>query len=144
VALAAGAGVVMLRPPAPLAVEFAPFEAARIDTARARGQIVLVKFTAAWCLSCRWVDATVYDRADVAKMLSQRGVLAMKADVTNADTAASRFLTQQFGGAPPLTVLYPPGQGAAVLLEGKFSAADLRQALDHLAAPAASAPAPPG
>jgi thiol:disulfide interchange protein DsbD len=128
----------MLRPSKPLAVEFAPFDAARIEQARAQGQIVLVKFTAAWCLSCKWVDATVYNRPEVAGSLARRGVLAMKADVTNADTPASRFLAEKFGGAPPLTVLYPPGRGAPVLLEGKFSVQSLRKALDGLAPRGAS------
>ena len=129
VAMVVLAGWWMLRPALPLAVQFEPFDAERIASAGRDDTPVLVKFTASWCLSCKWVDATIYDDPAVAQQLTERGVVAMKADVTNHGSAASKFLAANFGGAPPLTVIYPPYSRPPILLEGKFSQAELTEAL---------------
>jgi len=133
VLLAVSAGFWMLRPPGPLAVKFQPFDEAKIISARDEGRVVLVKFTAAWCVSCKWVDYFVYDRDGVAGALARRGVLAMKADVTNRDSPAASLLYGRLKGAPPLTVVYPP-RGRPILLPGEISASDLLDALDTAAA----------
>jgi len=123
----------MLRPPKPLAVRFEAFDVGRIDSARRQGRTVLVKFTAAWCLSCKVVDAMIYNDPEIAEQLARRAVVAIKADVTDAETTASKYLTDRFGGSPPLTVIYPPGHAEPILLEGKFSRRQLLEALDRAA-----------
>ncbi len=128
--LAVSAGFWMLTPAAPLAVEFRPFDQGQLDLAVKDDKVVLLKFTAGWCLSCKWVDATMYNSQEVAAELSGRDIFVMKADVTNENSAASKFLAKQFGGAPPLTVVYPVGGGEPILLEGKFSKTELTDALD--------------
>ncbi len=130
VAMVVLAGWWMLRPPVPLAVQFEPFNAERIASASRDDTPVLVKFTASWCLSCKLVDAMIYDDPAVAQQLAERGVVAMKADVTNRDSPASKFLADNFGGAPPLTVIYASGPRSPILLEGKFSKVQLTEALD--------------
>ncbi|MCK4277187.1 MAG: thioredoxin family protein, partial [Phycisphaerae bacterium] len=129
VAMVVLAGWWMLRPPLPLAVQFDPFDAERIASAGRDDTPVLVKFTASWCLSCKWVDAAIYDDPAVAQQLTERGVVAMKGDVTNRSSPASKFLAANFGGAPPLTVIYASGARSPILLEGKFSKAELTEAL---------------
>jgi len=128
--LAVAAGLWMLRPPRPLAVEFVPFDQQQIAQARSAGRTVLVDFTAAWCLSCKVVDAMIYDNPRVATALTDRGVLAMRADVTSASAPANDLLYNQLRGAPPLTVIYPPS-GPPIRLEGKFSVDELFAALDQ-------------
>jgi len=127
------AGVGMLRPQSPLAVEMEDFSEAALASARQRGQIVLVDFTAAWCLSCKIIERRIYDNAEVAAELKRRGVLALRGDVTRAEMPANRLLYEQLGGAPPLTVIFPASGGPPIRLEGKFSKADLYRALDAAA-----------
>ena len=79
--------------------------------------------------SCIWIDHTVYDSPAVADELSARNIVAMKADVTDAGTPASRMLYERFGGAPPLTVLLTPDGRTPVRFDGKFSKDDLFKAL---------------
>jgi thiol:disulfide interchange protein len=131
-ALAIVAGWWLLQMPKPLAVEFSPYSDAALASARQEGKTVLVDFTAAWCLSCKIVDATIYDNPEVATDLKSRQVLALRADVTTADAPANRLLYEQLKGAPPLTVIYPPA-GVPIHLEGKFTRADLFAALDKAA-----------
>lgn len=130
-ALALGAGYAMLRPSAPPAVRLGSFDEAHIAAARRKGQIVVVKFTAAWCLSCRVVDAAIYNDPEVARRFGEYGVLAVKGDVTTRDLPANAMLYERFRGAPPLTVIFPPGDGEPIFLPGEFSRADLFAALDR-------------
>jgi len=134
VLLAVAAGAWMLRAPQPPAVSFVPFGSdgqARIDTARQAGRTVLVEFTSATCMSCKWIEAFVYDAPDVAETLKARNVLAIQADVTDAGTPASTMLYDRLKATgPPLTVIYPPGDGQPLRLAGKFSKEDLIDALD--------------
>ena len=133
IVLVAVAGVGLLRPPRPLAVKFEPFSEARIVEARQEGHIVLVKFSATWCISCGIVDRIIYNDPDVQQELIDRGVVAIKGDVTARSAPANRLLYEQLRGAPPLTVIYPPGEGEPIRLRGKFSHADLTAALDQAA-----------
>jgi thiol:disulfide interchange protein len=110
-------------------VKFQPFDQPRIAQANGAGQIVLVDFTASWCLSCKAVDYLIYDRPEVARELAARNVRPMRGDVTAADAPANALLYDTLHGAPPLTVIFPPA-GPPIRLEGKFSRQDLTAALD--------------
>jgi thiol:disulfide interchange protein DsbD len=128
-ALVVAAGVWMLAPPAPTAVEFEPFDPGRIQPARRDGRPVVVKFTASWCVECKVVDRTVYADERVAEVLTRRNALVMKADATDNGSTAHRFL-KRVGGNVPLTVVYPAGGGIGKRLPGLFSREDLVGALD--------------
>jgi len=143
VVLAAGLGIWMLSPPGSLAVTFEPFDAARITEARSEGRTVLLKFTASWCVSCKWVDLTIYDDDRVAEELEARGVLAMRGDVTSMKSPAARMLEERFRGSPPLTVIFPSAGGEPIFLVGKFSRSEFFAALDK-ARPAVAASQPGG
>lgn len=133
--LAVGAGYAMLRPPAHSAVPFDAFDNRRIEQAHRNNRTVLIKFTSATCLSCLWLDRTVYSDPEVAAEIARRNIVALKADTTDAGTPASTMLRRQFRGAPPLTVLLPPGGGRPVRIDGKFTKARLFQAFDDARQP---------
>ncbi|MGB2823716.1 MAG: cytochrome c biogenesis protein CcdA, partial [Phycisphaerae bacterium] len=132
--LAVGAGVWMLAPARESAVKFERFSHERIETAGREKRLVLVKFTSATCLSCIWLDRTVYSDPEVARELEARGVVALKGDTTDADAPESKMLRERFRGAPPLTVLLPPDGREPVRLDGKFTKADLLAALEKASA----------
>ena len=101
VALAAdrGAGPVAARRAVPVAAPAAnadaglwrPFDEAALRRMVARGQVVFVDVTAAWCLTCKVNELTVLDRAPVADRLRAPGVVAMRADWTRPDPADHRL-----------------------------------------------------
>jgi len=130
VALAVAAAFWMLRPPKPLAVTFENYDPVRLQALRKAGKPVLLKFTATWCLKCYELDEKVYDQADVARELQDRKIAALKADVSQSDSAANKLLRTTFRGQPPLTVIYPAGNGPPQLLQGTYTKADLLKALD--------------
>ncbi len=147
VVLAVTAGVVMLSPSGTLTrwlydadsgdVQSAPlkmkaFDQLAFDQARSEDKTVLVKFTANWCVECKWVQMNVYDRPAVSQGLRKRGVVVFEGDVTNRDMPADKMLYDQLGqSGPPLTVIFPPGNKPAIVLRGGFNKDDLFQALDQ-------------
>ncbi len=139
VILAVSAASIMLPPPRPLAVAFEPFDQARIDQASGDGRIVLVDFTAAWCLTCKQVEYTVYNNPEVAATISNLNVLAVKGDITTADMPANQ-LKKKFGQGIPVTVIFPPGQAKPIVLDGLFSGEHLVRELKGIAGKS-SAPA---
>jgi thiol:disulfide interchange protein DsbD len=68
---------------------------------------VFVDFTAAWCLTCKFNEASVLESADVRDAFQRHAVVKMKADWTNGDPVITKLL-QHFGRpGVPLYVLYP-------------------------------------
>lgn len=132
VALVVVAGVLLLPPPKPAVVEFQPFSEAALADAATDGRPVVVKVTASWCTECKILDATTYQDPATAETFAAHNALPLKADVTNEDSPASRWLERRFtGAAPPVTIVYggAPAAKPAVLV-GRYTPAELREALD--------------
>ncbi|MDR6714746.1 thiol:disulfide interchange protein DsbD [Pseudomonas hunanensis] len=80
-----------------------------LQTAKARGQWVLVDYYADWCVSCKVMEKQVFARADVQASLAD--VHLLRLDVT-ADSPASRELLQRYQvpGPPSLIWVGPEGE----------------------------------
>jgi thiol:disulfide interchange protein DsbD len=84
--------------------EFTP---QRWHTEMQKGHTVFVDFTAAWCLTCKFNEASVLESADVREAFQRHAIVKMKADWTNGDPVITKLL-QHFGRpGVPLYVLYP-------------------------------------
>ncbi|PYJ14030.1 MAG: thiol:disulfide interchange protein [Verrucomicrobia bacterium] len=78
----------------------------RLQAELEQGHTVFVDFTAAWCLTCKFNEASVLESQDVREAFQRRGIVKMKADWTNGDPVITKLL-QQFGRpGVPLYVLY--------------------------------------
>ena len=84
--------------------------------ALAEGKIVYVDFTARWCATCQ-VNKRVYTQDDVAKALTQAGVVMLKADWTKKDSVIANELGKYGRTGIPLNVFLKTGQPAAILSE---------------------------
>ncbi len=83
------------------------FTPERLQSELAQDRNVFVDFTAAWCITCKYNEASVLESAAVKEAFTRAGVVKMKADWTNADPVITKTL-QQFGRVGvPLYVLYP-------------------------------------
>ena len=135
VVLAVGGGWAMLAPASESPTTFEPFSKAALADAREAGKPVLVKFSAAWCLSCKTVEREIYRQQDVADALADAGIVLLYADVTDHNTPASNYLYKELGAnGIPLTVLYT-AEGDLIPLPGKFSKEDLFAALKQATQP---------
>jgi thiol:disulfide interchange protein len=101
----------------PLAGGWEPFTPERLQSELAQGHTVFVDFTAAWCLTCKFNEATVLESAAVRESFHRRGIVKIKADWTNADPAITKILKQFGRPGVPLYVLYPAGKEPVVFPE---------------------------
>jgi thiol:disulfide interchange protein len=141
VALAVAAGFYLLKTPAKL-IDWQSYDATRIEKAIEQDQPVLIKFTADWCISCKAVEQFVYSRRDVAAMIKEKDVLAVKADTTEKDYPATAALANTYHepGVPVSILLLHPrllvedksGGGKDIRWHGKAFAGELIEQLKKL------------
>ena len=101
----------------PLAGDWRPFTPERLQSELAKGHTVFVDFTAAWCLTCKFNEATVLESNAVREAFQRRGIIKLKADWTNADPAITKILKQFGRPGVPLYVLYSRGKDPIVFPE---------------------------
>jgi len=86
-----------------------PYTPATFQAARASGKPVFVDFTADWCLSCKFNEATVLRSAEVEKKLREDNVQLLKSDWTKYDPEITRQLSAVDRSGVPTYVIYPAG-----------------------------------
>src|SRR5438445_10022420 len=83
------------------------FTPERLPAELEQGRTVFVDFTAAWCLTFKFNEASVLEAQDVREAFQRHGIVKLKADWTSGDPVITKLL-QQFGRpGVPLYVLYP-------------------------------------
>jgi thiol:disulfide interchange protein len=87
--------------------DWQPFTPERLQAELDQGRTVFVDFTAAWCLTCKFNEASVLESAEVREAFARRGIVKIKADWTNGDPAITKLLRQFGRPGVPLYVLYP-------------------------------------
>jgi len=116
-------------------IEWQPYDAKLIETARAEGRAVLIKFTADWCMNCEVVDQAVYQRKDIAELIKDKGVVPIKGDTTREDQPATLALKNEYSEpGVPVTILLLPGRDEPVRIQELFFAEKLKELLQGLPA----------
>ena len=132
-ALAVVAGWSFLRAPVGGRISWQDYDTDLIESARIERRPVLIKFTADWCLSCQVVEKIVYSRRDVAKLIKEKGVLAIKADTTTKDLPATLALKNVYNEpGVPVSMLFMPGEKEPVRWRGISFADELKALLEKL------------
>ncbi len=80
----------------------------RFDQALAEGHVVVLDFTAEWCLNCKALEATVLSQDAVVEALNDPRVRAMKVDLTGGNAAGRAKLAEAGRVMIPLLVVYGP------------------------------------
>jgi thiol:disulfide interchange protein len=95
--------------------DWQPFTPQRLDEELKQGRSVFVDFTAAWCLTCKFNEASVLEATAVRDAFQRHGVVKIKADWTNADPAITKILKQFGRPGVPMYVLYPGNNAEPIL-----------------------------
>ncbi len=85
------------------------YSAEAFDRAVAEGKVVVLDFTAEWCLNCKILEATVLSRDDVRAAINAPGVVSFKADLTARNAPGWARLKAFNRNGIPLLVIQGPG-----------------------------------
>ena len=83
---------------------------------RASGTPVFVDVTADWCITCLVNERAALNSEKVIGLMRDNGINYLKGDWTNSDPQITELLGQFNRSGVPLYLLYPRGQGKAVIL----------------------------
>jgi thiol:disulfide interchange protein len=73
------------------------------------GRIVVLDFTAEWCLTCKYLKATVLDRDPVRSALNNDDVVKFTVDLTSTRAPGWEFLRELGQTGIPLLAIFTPG-----------------------------------
>ncbi len=131
--VAAGA----LTPPSQAAGElpWQPYSAASLQALRDSGRVVLLDFTADWCLTCKVNERVAFGSDAVRASLQEHDVVLLRADWTTRDPSVTRALAAFDRNSVPFVVLYGRDRAAApAVLPTLLTPGIVTRALDAAAA----------
>ena len=82
------------------------FTPERLQTELEQSHYVFIDFTAAWCITCKFNEASVLETTAVREAFQRHNIVKLKADWTNGDPAITKLLKQFGRPGVPLYVLY--------------------------------------
>ncbi len=114
-------------------IDWQDYNPSMINQATVDNRPVLLEFMADWCLSCKTVEKTVYNRRDIAKLIKDKAVLAIRADTTLKDYPATIDLRDVYHEpAVPVSILIVPGEAEPIRFHGILIGEKLKEQLTKL------------
>ncbi len=133
VTIAVWAGFGLLAAPGEELIAWQEYDAARIEKTVGAGRPVLIEFMADWCLTCKAVEKTVYAKKEIADLIAEKNILAVRGDTTVWDSAATIDLKEVYREpGVPVSILFVPGQDEPLRFRGLLIGGDLKKALREL------------
>jgi thiol:disulfide interchange protein len=100
----------------------------RLEQAARDGDVVVLDFTAEWCLNCKALEHGVLHQQEVVDLLNGPGVLPMRIDLTGDNPPGKAKLAELEWVGIPLLAIYGPGTGYASPI--KFDSYTVRMVLE--------------
>ncbi len=129
----ATAPVLMNLPKEQLLVEGSPWSPDEVSTLRSEGRVILVDFTATWCITCQVNKSTTLKSAEVQKAMADTNTAFLIADWTNKDKVIGEELASHGAAGIPFYLIYPASGGEPLKLDGLLSPGQIEQAIREAA-----------
>lgn len=100
----------------------------RLAAAQAENKVVVLEFTAQWCLNCKVLEQTVLHSDRVVEQLQRTDVAAIKVDITGNNKLGDAKLRESGRRSIPLLVVYDR-QGNEVFKSDAYTADQVVQAI---------------
>jgi thiol:disulfide interchange protein DsbD len=98
------------------ALAWRPYSAALLEAQRDSGRIVLLDFTADWCLTCKVNERVALGSEAVRVAIRDHDVALLRADWTTRDSVVTRALAGFGRNSVPFVVIYPRARDAAPIV----------------------------
>ncbi len=121
-------------------IDWVHYTPERLEMARSRGDVVVMDFTAEWCLNCKSLEHGVLHAPEVVELLSGPGVTPIKVDITGRNPDGKAKLKETGRLTIPLLVIYGP-DGQEILKTDFYTVDEVVRTIRE-ARPDPPAPAP--
>lgn len=106
-----------------------PFTPAFLASSLDNGHVVVLDFTAEWCLNCKTLEATVLSKSPVKPELLSADVVPMVADLTSISAPGWEKLKELGQTGIPLLVVYAPGSNEPIWMSNAYNSAQVVDAI---------------
>lgn len=96
--------------------------------AKSDGNVVVMEFTAEWCLNCKALENTVLRTESIADLLAEDDVVPIKVDITGNNAAGDAMLNATGRRSIPLLVVFAP-DGSEVFKSDFYTVEQVREAV---------------
>lgn len=98
------------------ALTWQPYSEELLAAQRDSGRIVLLDFTADWCLTCKVNERVAFGSQAVREVIREHDVVLMRADWTTRDPVVTRALAAFGRSSVPFVAIYPRARDAAPII----------------------------
>ena len=91
-------------------IPWQPWRPGLAEEAAALGRTVYVDYTATWCVTCQTNKATSVEVDSIRTKMKEMGVIPIKGDYTNRNSAMRQVLLDYGRNSVPLNLIYPAGK----------------------------------
>ena len=105
------------------------YDAALVQRLSKEGNVVVLDFTADWCLNCKALEQTMLRTAAVVKEMNAPGVAPVKVDVTAKSAPGWKALAELNEVGIPLLVVLKPGTGEVVFKSNAYRSEQVLEAI---------------
>ena len=109
----------------------------RFEAATENGKIIVLVFTAEWCLNCKALEQGVLKNPKITELLARDAVVPMKVDITGNNPAGKEKLKEVGNLTIPLLIIFSPN-GEQVFKSDFYTVDQVHGAIDAALAGAGS------
>jgi thiol:disulfide interchange protein DsbD len=89
-------------------VDWAYYTPQRFEAVTANRKVVVMVFTAEWCLNCKALEQGVFNNPKIVKLLALEDIVPMKVDITGNNPAGKAKLREVGNLTIPLLIIFSP------------------------------------
>ena len=98
-----------------------PYIAAAFEAARGSGKVVMIDFTADWCVNCKFLAATVLHTETMLALLDEKQIVSFEADCTREGEATELLLQLGPFQVPTLAIFDPAQPTKPIVVRGFYT-----------------------